>query len=36
MMDKLKELLNKDKKMSNLVLIAILLIIVLISTGYLG
>ncbi|MBR6641929.1 MAG: hypothetical protein IKL08_07040 [Clostridia bacterium] len=34
MMDKLKELLNKDKKMSNLVLIAILLIIVLISTGY--
>ena len=34
MIDKLKELLNKDKKMSNLVLIAILLIVILLSTGY--
>ena len=33
-MDKLKELLNKDKKTSNLILITILLVIVLIFTNY--
>ncbi len=33
MMEKLKELLNKDKRMSNLILISILLVIVLIATG---
>ena len=33
-MDKLKELLNKDKKTSNLILIIILLVIVLIFTNY--
>ncbi len=33
-MEKLKELLNKDKKMSNLILIAVLLVIVLIFMNY--
>ena len=33
-MEKLKEILNKDKKTSNLVLILILLVIVLVSTNY--
>ena len=33
-MDKLKEILNKDKKTSNLILIAILLVIVLIAMNY--
>ena len=34
MIDKLKELLNKDKKTSNLILIAILLVVLLITTSY--